>query len=89
MSTTLTPDTIVFAAPRVIARTESTGVLLFHVSSDEIYYVSRAGYQIFRRCQGGPRIRDLEAFAGRKDVGPYLQQLLDRGLIEVWDEATS
>lgn len=88
MSTALADDSIVFAAPRVIARPESAGVLLFHVVSDEIYYVSRAGFELFARCRGGPRVKDLEAFAGRGDVRPYLQQLLDRGLIVVWDEAT-
>lgn len=82
----LDQDTIVFTTPRVITRREPHGVLLFHVLSDEIYFLSPAGFQLYERCRSGPRVADLQRLGGDLDVRPFLQQLLARELLETWDD---
>lgn len=84
-------DAIPLVAKDVIARSEADGVLLFHVESDEMYFVPETVAELLMRCDGSRNAAELvRAAAGSADGAGgdamrVLDELAQRLLVEVWE----
>jgi hypothetical protein len=89
-------DCIPLISQNVITRTEQGGALLFEIKSDEMYFVSRAAYELLQLCDGSRTVEELEAilferaggqeeFEDRRRVETCLEELATRHVVEIWD----
>lgn len=91
----LTADAVPFPCKDVVSRMEPSGVLLFQVRTDEMYFASKSAYALFALCDGTRTVGEIgdaaagpatspEAAADRERVERLLMALADRRLIELW-----
>lgn len=75
----------------IITRNDVNGILLFQVSSDEIYFVSKPFfYSVLIKCNGSQTIGEItnEIECDNENVKSYIKklmtQLFERNIIELW-----
>lgn len=77
----------------IISRKDDNGMLLFHVYTDEIYFIPFAAYDaLLGKCNGSQTVQEIISTLpsefitgdGRKRVDMFFNSLLEREIIQLW-----
>jgi Coenzyme PQQ synthesis protein D (PqqD) len=91
----MSPDTVPLSAAEVVTRKDPRGRLLFHIGTDEMYFLSESAHLIFQLCDGTRTVRQIEDLIAsgnpewsgndaRTRVEDLLAELARRQIIELW-----
>lgn len=91
----ISDDTIPILTRAVTVRREPNGFLLYQRETDELYFLSEAGYRLCEQFDGTRTVGELEqsvrwgnsqdSSQGREQFCGFLQSLADRSVIELWE----
>lgn len=91
----LATDAIPFLSKDVITRSDSNGILIFQVRTDEMHFISENASALLTLCNGSRTISEIEDLivklqpaAAETDlksgVKNFLESLVERRVLEIW-----
>jgi hypothetical protein len=88
----LNPNAIPLLSKDVVTRSDSNGMLLFQVRTDEMHFISEAAYSVLNYCNGSQTISEIKAViepflpsSNSSQIDRFFESLVERNVIELID----
>lgn len=91
----LAPETLPLRSRDVVTRTDSGGVLLFQVRTDEMHFISDSAFALLALCDGSRTVEQIEELLARtkpelatpearERIEQLIESLAERNVVELW-----